>query len=157
MRARIRKHLSLHRHQHRFESLVDVDAIERLFTLLAMTVPNLIDFYEKTESQGASVEGDVIYQSDTILRIISHRDERKGAQALKHEFEQRLALMYLICSFAAARDFVKRALRAGRGGGGSAGPVADGASPGRAHTASDLAAVYGNRTATMSHAKRRFS
>jgi len=53
--------------------------------LLAMPTPNLIDFYEKTESQGSSVEGDVIYQSDTILRIISHRDERKGARDLNHE------------------------------------------------------------------------
>jgi hypothetical protein len=79
------KYLSLQRHQHRFESLVDVDAIERLFTLLAMTIPNLIDFYEKTESQGSSVEGDVIYQSDTILRIISHRDDRKGARGINHE------------------------------------------------------------------------
>ena len=67
-----------HQLQHRIESLVDVDAIERLFTLLGMTTPNLIDFYEKAGGQGSSVEGDVIYQPDTILRIISHRDERKG-------------------------------------------------------------------------------
>lgn len=71
--------------QHRFESLVDVDAIERLFALLAMTTPNLVDFYDKTERQGSSVEGDLIWQPDTILRIISHRDDRKGARRqLRH-------------------------------------------------------------------------
>lgn len=79
----------------------------------------------------------------------------RGASTMN--LEQRLALIHFICAFAAARDFVKRALRAGRGGGGAAGLGVDGASPGRAHTASDLAAVYGNRTATMSHSKRRFS
>ncbi len=78
-------------------------------------------------------------------------------ETLIMNLERRLLLMRFMCSFAIARDFVKRALRVGRGAGGAGGSVTDGASPGRAHTASDLAAVYGNRTATMSHAKRRFS
>ena len=54
--------------------------MERLFTLLSMTTPNLIDFHEKADVQ-ASIEGDLIYRSDTILRIISHRDDRKGERS----------------------------------------------------------------------------
>lgn len=64
-------------------------------------------------------------------------------------------LIRFIRLLAAARDFVKRALRAGRGTG-SAG-VGIGASPSRGHTATDLATLYSNRSATMSNAKRRFS
>lgn len=62
---------------HRIESLMDVDAMERLFTLLSMTTANLIDFHAKADVQ-STVEGDHVYRSDTILRIISHRDDRKG-------------------------------------------------------------------------------
>eukprot|EP01044_Picomonas_judraskeda_P005836 COSAG03_NODE_566_length_6920_cov_2.711626_5_plen_157_part_00 len=150
--------VSLQRHQHRFESLVDVDAIERLFTLLAMTTPNLVDFYEKTATQGSLVEGDAIYQPDTILRIISHRDDRMGAWNLNYASAQGLQLLIrLNRSLVTARDFVKRALRAGRGAGSAAGGGVGGLSPGRGHTATDLATLYSNRSATMSNAKRRFS
>ena len=52
----------------------------------------------------------------------------------------------------AAKDFVKKAvkeaLRAGAAGGG--------ASPGRGHTATDLAALYGSGSATFDQLKRRF-
>ena len=58
---------------HRLEDLMDVEAMERLMTLLSMETVDLIGLYEKVVPR----EGDLIYRTDTILKIVSHRDDRR--------------------------------------------------------------------------------